>query len=104
MSNLDSASHDLEEHPVIAGWRDHLLFLLFVAFWLWPIVWVGLTHRDATGMGNVLNNNYRIACLFTHRVKNWTEYYFQLKLVDGEVWLNTEESDYSRMEPFGHRT
>jgi hypothetical protein len=72
--------------------------------WLVPITFTGLTQRSVPMAGPYLNNLYRVACFFTERVPAWSEYYFQALPAGSYEWITLAETDYSTLEPFGHRT
>ena len=94
-----------KERVVVAGRPDYLLSSAFVVLWVLPILWVGITHQKRVPLvGDFLNHNYGIACLFPDRSTGWNDYHFQVRLENRTKWFETPESDYTRMEPFGHRT
>lgn len=85
-------------------WTERLLLVAFILGWLAPIAWVGLTREPVPFTGRWLNNNYRVSCLFPEAVAGWTSYYLQARLEDSLEWRPLRETDYTQMEPFGHRT
>lgn len=105
--------------PPLARPFDVFWAVLFLAFWLLPIFYVGFFKRSfplqklevlglpshaAEQVHKFANNNYRIACLFTDRVEGWGHYYFQARLVGQRQWINLDDSDYALLKPFGYRT
>lgn len=89
---------------MLAKPRDITLATAFFFVWLVPITYTGLTKSVVPHANIYMNHMYRVACLFTTRVRSWTHYYIQVKLEDQEDWTSVPTSDYAKLEPFGHRT
>lgn len=77
--------------------------LLFIALWLLPITWVGLTGVTIPFAGPWLSDLYRVSCLFTERVPSWPAYYLQVQAEDGR-WTSLDREAFAPMEPFGYRS
>jgi len=85
-------------------WWDYVCSIFFVGIWLLPILYVGLSHGAVKGAGLYLNNQYRVACLFTRSVRHWGDFYYLIHLKGDENWIVAPADMFSKMEPFGHRT
>ncbi len=81
-----------------------IMLVLLALVWLLPITWVGFSKEQVPKAGNLLNEFYRIACLFTHRVPRWSVWYFQVWRQGAKQWETVDEAIYARMHPFGHHT
>lgn len=106
--------------PRILSPFDFLKAGAFVLFWLVPIMYVNLTNgrvdfekitsfaasplTNKDSIPRYLNNQYRIACLFTNSVVQWKNLYVQVQLQGGEEWIAFHESEYAPMHCFGYRT
>lgn len=83
---------------------DRMLLVAFTVGWLLPIPWVGLAREQVPLVGRWLNHNYRTACLFPRAVTGWPSFYVLARLEGTTGWTELRDTDYSRMELFGHRT
>jgi len=107
VSDLAGRAADRDpQRNVRASARDLVLSLLFVLLWLLPIFYQGWTSSTIppSVLPPFLTNIYRVSCLFTKSVPAWGDWYFQLKHVDDPGWWTLRESDYSKLEPFGHHS
>lgn len=78
--------------------------LFFLAVWIFPIIYTGLTNRDVPGMPRTLAYIQRIAFLFTRGIPYWPVYYIQAIPEGAEEWITLPEEDYFKLKPFGYRT
>lgn len=102
---VDSTSKDEPVKRIVAPtWWDYSGFLAFVLVWLIPITWVGLSHKSVAGAGNYLNNQYRVASLFTRRCPSWSEYYYLIHLEGSSRWTVVPESYLCKMQPIGFQS
>ncbi len=81
-----------------------ILLLLFAFIWLIPITFVGIAKKPIPPAGLLLNEFYRVACLFTERVPAWAEWYFQVKPIGSLDWKTVDQSVYAKMRPFGYHS
>ena len=106
--------------PKILSTFDFLKAGVFVLFWILPIMYVNLTNsrvdfKKITGFLNsplenksnfslYMNNQYRVACLFTNSVAQWKNLYAQIQLQGADDWIAFDEAEYAPMHCFGYRT
>lgn len=84
--------------------RDALLLAFFVAFWLLPITWTGLTYRPFPGVPRTLEYLHTIAYLFVPAKPTWPAYYIQARAAGSDEWMTLPEEHFFRLKPFGYRT
>jgi hypothetical protein len=100
---------------MLAGWKDYVLSAAFILLWLIPIAYVGLFNRPMPFPGRTqatapryfpeyIDNLHRVTCLFTRRVGEWSNYYFQVQLEGSPGWIEVPQEDYGQARLFGYRT
>lgn len=92
------------ERPRVARPRDYLLFTLVVLFWLIPLAHKGVTHQDiAPSLPRYVRYLHNASCLFTKRVRRFSDYYAEGLRPDGQ-WVPLRDADYSPLHPSGYRS
>lgn len=75
--------------------------VVFLFVWLIPITYVGLTDRSVPEAGRYLNYMWRIACLFPGRSDAWDDYFYEVRQVGEEEWVEVPLEMLGGMRPFG---
>ncbi len=81
-----------------------LVTAVFALGWLGPITYVGAFYQDVPMMPALLQQQHRIACLFTHEVRAWKSYHLQIQRAGDDRWAELPEAGYFDMKIFGYRT
>jgi hypothetical protein len=84
--------------------RDRIAVAAFLALWLLPVAWIGLSGRRPPLVPNRLCDLATISCLFTHAQPVWNAYYVHVQTREGGPWVELDETEAFAMQPFGHRT
>lgn len=92
-------SRPLKPNPLDAG-----LCLLFLAFWIVPLMTVNLTKRKIPFYPGFMAALTSTSNLFTKANYLWPVPYIQVQTREGGVWETLKEEDYFRMPTFGYRT
>jgi hypothetical protein len=87
-----------------ASRKDIFSCLFFIAFWLLPITYTGLTYKDAPFFPRTLAYLQRIAHLFTQANPVWPVIYIQGLSEERVDWFVLSTQEYFRLKPFGYRT
>lgn len=99
---MPETSHD---RVCLATRRDYLLFVAFVVLWIVPLSWAGAWRSVRVPLvGKLLNNLYRVSCLFANAPRVWRVYYVQVRQVGSQQWVDAPITDFSRQQPYGHIT
>ncbi len=81
-----------------------LFVSFFLFFWILPIFLQGTLKVTYKGLPLTFTDWHRVACLFTHKMTNWTYYYPQVLYANDSEWKTVNDRPYFQMEPFGYRT
>jgi hypothetical protein len=88
-------------------WRprivDVVALLGFVLLWLVPVAYVGYRGGAPERWPITIRDLYSVSCLFGGASERVSVFYVQVRR-EGQVgWEDLDESEYFRLEPFGHR-
>lgn len=88
-------------------WRprvvDIVALLGFFSLWLVPVAYVGFRGSAPERWPITVRDLYSVSCLFGGASERVSMFYVQVRR-DGQVhWEDLDESEYFRLEPFGHR-
>lgn len=88
-------------------WRprvvDVLALLGFALLWLLPMAWVGWLGGAPSRWPVSVQDLYSVSCLFGSASERVSVFYVQVRREGGIGWEDLDESEYFRLEPFGHR-
>lgn len=76
----------------------------FTIAWLIPMGLSGLIGYPPEWLPTRMRDIYSVSCLFDDRPTRHSSFYVQLRYEDSPAFVEWEESDFFRMQPFGHRT
>src|SRR5690606_27576847 len=71
--------------------------------WLVPMAWVGLLGGAPRHWPISAQDLYSVSCLFGSASERVSVFYVQVRRVGQLGWEDLDESEYFRLEPFGHR-
>lgn len=88
-------------------WRprvvDIVALLGFTSLWLVPMAYVGYRGGAPERWPITVRDLYSVSCLFGGASERISVFYLQVRR-DGQLgWEDLDESEYFRLEPFGHR-
>jgi hypothetical protein len=82
---------------------DVIALLGFLLLWLVPMAWVGYRGGAPERWPITIRDLYSVSCLFGTASERVSVFYVQVRR-DGQAnWEDFDESEYFRLEPFGHR-
>jgi hypothetical protein len=82
---------------------DVVALLGFSLLWLLPMAWVGYRGGAPEHWPINIRDFYSVSCLFGTANERVSVFYVQVRR-DGQAgWEDFDESEYFRLEPFGHR-
>lgn len=88
-------------------WRprvvDILALLGFVLLWLVPMAYVGYRGGAPQRWPITVQDLYSVSCLFGGASERVSVFYLQVRREGQLGWEDLDESEYFRLEPFGHR-
>lgn len=88
-------------------WRprivDVVALLGFVALWLVPMAYVGYRGGAPRHWSITVQDLYSVSCLFGSASERISVFYVQVHREGQLGWEDLDESEYFRLEPFGHR-
>lgn len=93
----------MSEQPWRPRTRDVLALLGFSLFWLLPIAYVGYRGSAPERWPITVRDLYSVSCLFGGASERISVFYLQVRREGQSGWQDVDESEYFRLEPFGHR-
>ncbi|MFO7566716.1 MAG: hypothetical protein R6X02_29000 [Enhygromyxa sp.] len=88
-------------------WRPRLVDLVallgFGLLWLVPMAWVGFLGGAPRSWPITAQDLYSVSCLFGRASERVSVFYVQVRRDGQRGWEDLDESEYFRLEPFGHR-
>lgn len=83
---------------------DFLKVIFLIIIWFIPISYVGVFNKRINFLGNYLNNQYRISCLFPKRPNSFFNLYYQIQFIGSNEWISLDEKDFDFLDNFAHKS
>ena len=75
-----------------------------IGYWFLPMGMTGIVNQSFLSYPPVLRNQFRIACLFTHKSSSWPTTHYEVQFEEDGAWTEGELDPFFPIDIFGHRT
>ena len=94
----------MSSKKTIPSFYDYCCFLLFLYFWIIPLIYMGIKHQYFPHMPKAMNFLHNSSALFISRTPSWPQYFIELQFKPDGPWIEYDYSDDFKMHPFGYRS